>query len=165
MYCNLPLIEYTCYQQSKNANHMSPQSRHALGLAALLEQVARAIYEERGPRSIQPGQWSSLRYFERAGPRARNVSGLARYLGVTLGTASRSAAALAKRGLIIARPNPEDGRSIIYDLSEAGAATLANDPLNRLANAIETIEGEDRAAFARTVMRLADRLGAIEETA
>ncbi len=142
---------------------MTVQSRPASGLASLYEQVARAIYEERGPRALQPGQWSSLRYFERAGREARTVSGLARYLGVTLGTASRAAAALARRGLIQARANPKDGRSVMYDLTATGAAELDRDPLQRLAGAIQTIEPDDRAAFARVILMLADKLGANPE--
>lgn len=144
---------------------MNTHSRHSLGLASLYEQVARAIYEERGPQSLQPGQWSSLRFFEQAGPSARNVSGLARYLGVTLGTASRAAAALARRGLIEAHPNPDDGRSVLFDLSTEGAAAMENDPLYRLANAIEAIETSDKAVFTRIILRLADDLGADSEQA
>lgn len=134
-----------------------------MGVAALFEQIARAIYEERGPKTLQPGQWPSLRYFQRAGPRARNVSGLAKYLGVTLGTASRSAAALARRGLIVARPNPEDGRGVVYDLSAAGEAALADDPLQRLAGAIAAIEPVEQKVFRDAVLALAETLGAGQE--
>ena len=37
-----------------------------LGVARLLEQTARAIYESRGPRAIHAGQWAVLRYLARA---------------------------------------------------------------------------------------------------
>lgn len=134
-----------------------------LGLAALYEQVARAIYEERGPKGLQPAQWSSLRFFGRAGREARNVSGLARYLGVTLGTASRAAAALARRGLIESRPNPRDGRGVMYDLTDAGVEALKRDPLLRLAGALENIPPDERAALARAVFKLAGDLGANPE--
>lgn len=144
---------------------MSQNQRQLLGLASLYEQVARAIYEERGPNVIQPGQWSALRYFGRAGQGARNVTGLARFLGVTLGPASRAVGALDRRGLINLRPNPDDGRSQLVDLTQDGQRQLKIDPLKRFAGALGTLEPADRAVFTRIVLQLAEELGAQKEQA
>ncbi len=135
--------------------------RRLLGVAALYEQVARAVYEERGPRVLQPAQWSALRYFARAGSEARTVTGLARFLGVTMGPASRAVAALEKRGLLASRPHPRDRRSSLFDLTDAGQDKVRRDPLARLARALAEVDAADRNAFARVVVKLAETLGAV----
>ncbi|GFE64179.1 hypothetical protein KIN_12530 [Litoreibacter roseus] len=129
-----------------------------MGLAALHERVARAIYEERGPKVLQPGQWSALRFFERAGGEARTVTALSKYLGVTLGPASRAAAALERRGLISPSPNPKDRRGLIFELTEQGRAQLAKDPLKRFASALGAADDTDREAFSRVLFHLFDEL-------
>ncbi|MEM1139017.1 MAG: MarR family transcriptional regulator [Pseudomonadota bacterium] len=113
-----------------------------------MEQTARAVYDRRSPQDIHPGQWSALRYFARAGRAAATVNGLARYLGVTSGPASRAIAALQRNGFLTAEPNPEDGRSQLYALTEKGKATLHDDPAHRLALAIAGLpdEAQDRLA-------------------
>lgn len=111
-----------------------------MGLAILLEQTARAIYEKRAPTDIHPGQWSALRYFARAGRRARTVAGLANYLGVTRGPASRAASALTKRGFLSSSENKDDRRSPIFTLTKMGREVLRDDPIKRLARVISKME-------------------------
>ncbi len=111
-----------------------------MGLAILLEQTARAIYEKRAPTDIHPGQWSALRYFARAGRRARTVAGLASFLGVTRGPASRAASALIKRGFLSSRVNKDDRRSPIFTLTKMGREVLRDDPIKRLARVISKME-------------------------
>lgn len=137
---------------------MAP-NRSTVGLASLYEQVARAVYEDRSPQSLQPAQWSTLRFFDRAGPKARTVTGLARYLNVTPGPASRAANALERRGLVEARQNPDDGRSLLFDLTDAGRRQLEEDPILGFAEALEELDDADRAAFQRVVLELSEKLG------
>ena len=111
-----------------------------MGLAILLEQTARSIYEKRAPTDIHPGQWSALRYFARAGRRARTVAGLANYLGVTRGPASRAASALTKRGFLSSSENKDDRRSPIFTLTKMGREVLRDDPIKRLARVISKME-------------------------
>jgi len=111
-----------------------------MGLALLLEQTARSIYDKRAPTDIHPGQWSALRYFARAGRRARTVAGLANYLGVTLGPASRAASALTKRGFLSSSENKDDRRSPIFTLTKMGREVLRDDPIKRLARVISKME-------------------------
>jgi DNA-binding MarR family transcriptional regulator len=87
-----------------------------------------------------PAQWAALRFFDRAGVQACTVGGLAKYLGVTRGPASRTASSLVKRGLADTRVNPDDGRAQLFSLTEAGAEALSRDPLADLANAIEELD-------------------------
>lgn len=132
--------------------------RPAIALANLLEQTARNIYEDRGPAHLHPVQWSALRFFARANRSARSVAGLARYLGVTLGPASRTVGALRKNGLVDARKDPRDGRSSIISLTEEGRRVLERDPILRLAGAIEDLPGEHAAALGDCLARLSATL-------
>ncbi len=123
-------------------------------VARLLEQTARAVYDERGPNAIHAGQWAVLRYLARAGRQARTVGGVANYLGVTHAPASRAVAALVRKDLVTVRPDSEDRRVRRIDLTAAGRTLLQHDPVHRLTRAIETL-GAHRAS------ELADMLEAL----
>jgi len=125
------------------ADRTPPISRQAIALATLIEQTARNIYDQRGPAHLHPVQWSALRYFQRANSQVRTVAGLARYLGVTLGPASRTVSALKKNGLIGLLPNPKDARSSLINLTDDGRAALAQDPILRLARSLEQTTDAD----------------------
>ena len=129
-----------------------------LGLAVLLEQVCRNVYPERGPNVIQPAQWPYLRYFDRAGEANSTVSGIATFFGITKGPASRAVAALERRGLLTSMPNPDDGRSQIYALSQKGRNALEQDPLRRLAAAISSLPPIDQKVFQKSIFAIADEL-------
>lgn len=128
------------------------------GLASLYEQILRSVYDKRGPADLQPTQWSALRYFRRAGKGARTVSGLAKFLGVTMGPASRAARTLLRRGFLSSSINPEDARSVIFTLTEPGRSILKSDPLLRLARILETLDEKDLAAFTRVIGNLHEQL-------
>lgn len=141
---------------------MDETSLRHFGLAQLLEQTARSIYDRRSPQDIHPGQWSALRFFEQGSAPARTVNGLARYLGTTSAPASRAIAALQRKGFIQAAPHPTDRRSQIYSLTDLGQATLTGDPVNRLARAIAQLPSERQEALADALEQLYDTLNAID---
>ncbi len=143
---------------------MTRENRRLLGLASMFEQIVRASYERRGPSGLQPAQWSALRYFERAGASARTVSGLAKFMGVTMGPASRAARALERRGLLTSERSSADGRSVIYALTPLGLDELKDDPLLRLANALDRIDPAALAAISRSLLELSDALNADESS-
>ncbi|WP_417514632.1 MarR family winged helix-turn-helix transcriptional regulator [Minwuia sp.] len=122
---------------------MTPQKsrpdRQAIALATLIEQTARSIYDQRGPAHLHPVQWSAMRFFARANRRARSVAGLARYLGVTLAPASRTVSALKKHGMLTTEKDPDDARISVITLTEAGRRTLQDDPIQRLAHALDRL--------------------------
>ena len=142
-----------------SAGRPSP-NRADLGLAALLEQTVRAVYDKRGPQEIHPGQWSAMRFLARAGAEARTVNGLATYLGVTAAPASRAAQALLKRGFVRQEPHPRDRRSHILTLTEAGRLALAEDPIERLANAVGALGRDDRLTVTRALTQIHQSLTA-----
>jgi DNA-binding MarR family transcriptional regulator len=127
-------------------------------IARLLEQTARAVYDDRGPRAVHPGQWAVLRYLARAGRQARTVGGVADYLGVTHAPASRAVASLARKKLVEVEADSEDRRVRRIDLTPEGRQLLDKDPVHRLTSAIAALEDDDRAAFAATLDRLFSQL-------
>ncbi len=128
------------------------------GMARLLEQTARAIYDARGPKAVHPGQWAVLRYLASAPDKERTVSGVANYLGVTHAPASRAVAALARKRYVTVQSSKEDRRVRQIDLTETGAALLQNDPVNRLTSALDDLDERRAQEFAQTLEIIYDRL-------
>lgn len=128
------------------------------GMARLLEQTARAIYDARGPRAVHPGQWAVLRYLASAPDKERTVSGVAGYLGVTHAPASRAVAALARKRYVTVQSSKDDRRVRQIDLTETGAALLQNDPVNRLTSALDDLDERRAQEFAQTLEIIYDRL-------
>ncbi len=129
-------------------------SRADLGLSLLLEQTARSIYDRRGPADIHPGQWSALRYFARANRKARTVAGLANFLGVTRGPASRAANSLVKQGFLESEVNTQDRRSPLFSVTDKGTQALREDPIIRLASAISEMDKDSKSDFAKNLEQL-----------
>jgi len=130
-------------------------------VARLLEQTARAVYDSRGPRAVHPGQWAVLRYLALAGPKARTVSGVAAYLGVTHAPASRAVAALARKKLVTVQSSDEDKRVRQIDLTAEGSVLLEKDPVHRLTSAIDELDEPRQQEFARTLELIYDRLAKV----
>jgi DNA-binding MarR family transcriptional regulator len=130
----------------------------ASAVARLLEQTARAIYESRGPRAIHAGQWAVLRYLARASKQGRTVGGVATYLGVTHAPASRAVASLARKSYVTVKADTEDRRVRRIELTPAGKALLAHDPVHRLTTAIEGMSDSKQKDLAATLEVLHSRL-------
>ena len=137
--------------------------RQARGVALLMEQTCRQVYENRHPQALHAVQWSALRYFSRAGEQARNVAGLAKYLGVTSGPASRTAASLVKRELINSSPSPEDSRSRLFALTGAGEQVLLSDPINRAAETLNGLSDSELATLVAALDKIYAGLGPSDE--
>lgn len=115
-----------------------------LVIAALVEQLARQVQNICFTKDLAPVQWSALRYFAKAGPSARTVSGLTAYSGVNQSSATRTVQLLLKKELVEVE---KDRRFKIISLTEKGLELLARDPLKRLAEAIRILVPEDKAAL------------------
>lgn len=129
-------------------------SRADMGLSLLLEQTARSIYDKRGPTDIHPGQWSALRYFARANRKARTVAGLATFLGVTRGPASRATTSLVKQGFLQSEVNSQDRRSPLFSVTDTGRDALKHDPILRLALAVSDLDKKQRSDLAQSLEQL-----------
>jgi DNA-binding MarR family transcriptional regulator len=123
-------------------------------IATLIEKTARAVYEERGPRAIHPGQWAVLRFLAGAPHSDRTVGGIAQFLGVTHAPASRAVASLARKDLVQVQIDPFDRRIRRIDITGGGRELLARDPVQRLAGAISVLPLSDQEALARVLETL-----------
>ena len=126
----------------------------ASDIATLIEKTARAVYEERGPRAIHPGQWAVLRFLSMAPHADRTVGGVAQFLGVTHAPASRAVAALARKELVSIATDAIDRRIRRIEITGSGRELLSRDPVQRLAAAITSLEDRDRDALARILESL-----------
>lgn len=133
---------------------MAPEMRRAAGTAQLLVEMSRRVLEKRDANDLHAVQWSALRYFKRAGRRASTVMGLARYLGNTTGSASRTARSLLERGLISGETSRRDARSVVFSLTPAGETALGSDPLLEVAQALLILDSEELSALAETLDRV-----------
>jgi DNA-binding MarR family transcriptional regulator len=129
------------------------------GLALVLEQVVRSTYEGRADGALHPAQRAALRYFAKANQGARTATGLARYLGITVAPASRTAAALVERGLLGVETSPLDARKRIFTLTPEGQKALRADPINRLSRAVNRLDPKDRHRLADLLDAICENLG------
>ena len=125
----------------------APPGRRASGVAQTLLRLARLLQEKRDSGDLHAVQWAALRYFDRAGRRAATVQGLARYLGNTSGSASRTVRSLLERDLIAGSPLREDARSTSFALTPKGEAALSRDPMLDLAAVVARLEDRDMATL------------------
>lgn len=139
--------------------------RNGKSVALLFEQISRSIYEGRSAEALHPAQWAALRFFAKANRSARTATGLARYLGVTVAPASRTAATLVSRGLAIVEKSAEDARSRIFTLTAEGQKALRSDPINRLNRAVNKLDPKDGERFADLLDQIYDNLTKQNEAA
>jgi len=123
-------------------------------LAGLIENVARIIQIRAHVHGIHPVQWSALRYFSRAGEKARTVNGLARYQGTTVAPASRTIMALINKSYLKATVDPQDRRSKIIKLTPQGRRILKRDPLQEIEAAMARLKVKDQAALSKLLEKV-----------
>jgi len=129
----------------------------AVQLAELLVHIGRSARGEdcgcAGPMTA--AQWTALRFFARANRASRTPSAFADFQATTRGTASQTIKTLEARALLTRRRAEHDGRSVQFELTQAGCTLLAQDPLRHLTAAIARLDGPDRDALMRALPQLA----------
>lgn len=143
---------------------MIDQSQTPDRIAELLVHLGRAARSEDGRSDLTAAQWTCLRFFARANGSTRTPSGFASFQATTRGTASQIIKTLERQGLIIRHRSEVDGRSVRFDLTEAGRAMLSRDPLGDLIDVIGTLVVADRAQFLDTLSRVASAVAMLRET-
>ena len=134
---------------------MAPASRSdAVGIAELLDQVARAAFNLGYGGGLNPAQWAALRYFRRASRLARTPGGFAGFQGTTKGTASQTVGALVTKGLLAPAAEQRDRRTRLLELTPAGLAMLGHDPLFAVAEAIDRLPAEQRRSLSAILEQL-----------
>lgn len=137
-------------------NEPPPDSRT---IAELVERLGRIVRADEHKGGLNPAQWEALRYLARCNRFSNTPGALTRYLAATKGTVSQTLNALERKGLVERRPDPSSGRVVRLNLTRAGRALAARDPLAMLADAAATCDGRTRAAAADALTAM---LGALQ---
>jgi len=90
-------------------------------------------------------QWTALRYFARANRLSRTPSAFSAFHATTRGTASQTVKSLVALRFLKGERSQEDGRSVRFDLTDAGRAMLRADPLHALTAVLDRLAPGDRA--------------------
>jgi DNA-binding MarR family transcriptional regulator len=126
----------------------------AIEAAEQLVHLARLVHGGAREDGLTPAQWTALRYFARANRFSRTPSAFSEFHATTRGTASQTVKSLVALGLLERRPNEQDGRSALIEVTEAGHARLAEDPLDALGALIAAMPAAERRAFSAALTRL-----------
>lgn len=135
----------------------------ARALGVVLEQLVRSLYPERSPGSLQPLQWSILRYFSSAPEESTTVSDAARFLGVSHAPVSRAIQTLVEKTMLEKADNPEDRRGSRYVLTSVGKAKIKTDPYFALTEAMSGLTDTNAVQFEQTLRQVALNLALNKE--
>ena len=111
---------------------------------AIIEQLARALFEARLPPGITAPHFAVVSHLVRVAD-GRTPLQLARAFQVPKTSMTNTLAGLERRGLIEMRPNPEDGRSKRVWLTDRGRA-FRDEAIGALAPVLSAMAGELGAA-------------------
>lgn len=135
-----------------------PDPDPALTCAELLLHLARLAQAGPSIVSLTPAQWMALRYFARANRASRTPSAFSEFHATTRGTASQTLKSLVAAGLLERCASDSDGRSVRFDVTPAGRAALAGDPLQALAGVLSALPPQDLAPFHQRLQSVAAAL-------
>jgi DNA-binding MarR family transcriptional regulator len=114
-----------------------------------LERLSRLMRQAGHGQGLNPVQWEALRYLARCNALSHSPGALARYLGSTKGTVSQTVMSLEKKGLVRKQVDAKDQRGVMLFLTEAGRATLSEDPLRHMQNDIASLSDKTRKRLDR----------------
>ncbi len=126
--------------------------------AELMLHLARLGQSGGCGQRLTPAQWTALRFFARANRFSRTPSAFSSFHATTRGTASQTVKSLVAAGLLERHRNETDGRSLRFELTEAGRAALAEDPLDDLSRALAALPKERRSDLLATLRVLVERV-------
>lgn len=133
----------------------------ALG-AEIIIHLAR-LAQSGGDARLTPAQWTALRYFARANRFSRTPSAFSAFHATTRGTASQTVKSLESLGLLERHRSEEDGRSVRYDLTEAGRAALGDDPLQALTAVLDRLQPAERAHLLGALQMITGQLASQQQ--
>ena len=116
------------------------QTRTADELTTAIAQLTRRLRAASAQEELTPSQTSVLGRLSREGP--ATTAGLARSELVRPQSMRMTLAALEERDLVARAPDPNDGRQVVFSLTEAGAHLHGTGRRNRRSWLADAIEGE-----------------------
>jgi DNA-binding MarR family transcriptional regulator len=135
----------------------------AADLTRAFELASRLVHSRSHVCGLYPAQWSALRYFKTASGEYRTAIALARYQGLAFGPVARTVRTLVERGFLRKAGSAGRGRAEVVELTAAGEAILARDPLAPLLSAIVGLDPKVRAAFASALEPILEALAGAGE--
>lgn len=132
----------------------------AESVGLLIQRSTRSgLYEAlvAGIEGLDPNAYPVLSGLARTGP--RNAAELAAVVGLDRSGVSRHASRLEAAGLLRREPDPDDGRSVLLVLTDAGAAAVAEARrrfAERITASLADWPAGEAEAFARGLRRFVD---------
>ncbi len=119
-----------------------------------------AAWGEATESGLTPTQSQILAFIAARGAQSPRSGDAADALGITPQTASVAIAALVQKGLVIKAPDMNDRRAASLRLTRQGevAARVATQWPDFLTNAVQELDGGERQAFLRILVKLIRRL-------
>ncbi len=117
------------------------------------------VLRRTGTAEVSPGAFSALAALSAAGP--LRPGDLAVREGVAAPTMTRIVAGLEESGYVRRAPDPQDGRAVLVDLTDAGAALLVGERSTRsaeLRKRVDALPEADRTALVEALAAL-EQLG------
>lgn len=127
----------------------------ASDLRVAITRLSRRLRAQRGAADLPEGQFVILSTLWRHGPMAPGA--LAEHEGVRPPSMTRAVNALCELGLVRKVGNPDDGRGVLVELTDAGRADVVETRRRRdawLTRQLAALPPEDRATVARAAVLL-----------
>jgi DNA-binding MarR family transcriptional regulator len=103
---------------------------------------------------LTTAQWAALRYFDQANRFSRTPSAFAAFHATTRGTASQTIKSLETQGYLTRMRSENDRRSVRLVLTDKARGIIANDPLESLSRAADSLPPSIQGHFADALKRM-----------
>ncbi|MFT4583766.1 MAG: DNA-binding MarR family transcriptional regulator [Gammaproteobacteria bacterium] len=123
-------------------------------IAELVFHLGRVASGEGLVEGLTAAQWAVLRYFSQANRFSRTPSAFAAFHATTRGTASQTIKSLITQGYLTRTRSEADKRSVRLVLTEKAKGILANDPLESLVRAADSLPSSVQGHFADALQRM-----------
>ena len=133
-------------------------------IAELLIYLGRAARGTDAGSDLTAAQWTAMRFFARANHFSRTPSAFASFHATTRGTASQIIKLLILRGYLVRHESGDDRRSIRLDLTSSGKSIMHHDPLCKMTEAVDKLDGTLRKALRQSLPALAGELAKSRDT-
>lgn len=120
-------------------------------IAELVFHLGRIASGEGLVEGLTTAQWAVLRYFAQANRFSRTPSAFAAFHATTRGTASQTIKSLETQGYLTRMRSEDDRRSIRLILTEKAKGILANDPLESLVRAVNSLSPSIQDDFSNVL--------------
>ncbi len=116
-----------------------------------LQFLSRLSFVGSKPANFTNAQWAALVYFQRFNNYSRTVGGFASFHSTTRASSSQTINGLVKRGLLRRVPNPQDQRSVLFELTEDAKSVTRNGRQGALSQAMSLLSKEQLTSLENTL--------------